>query len=1416
MPGSLRVGIDIGSTTIKMVVLDEHSRIVFQQYARHFSDIAAALQSVVGKAQRVLKQKLMSVMVTGSAGIGISQSLGLPFVQEVIAASTAIKNILPYADTAIELGGEDAKITYFSGTVEQRMNGVCAGGTGAFIDHMAGLLSTDPLGLNELAKKFQTIHPIASRCGVFAKTDVQALMNDGAAKEDIAASILQAVVNQTIGSLAQGRTISGNVALLGGPLHFLSELRRRFVETLGLAPHQVLTPDSAAYFVALGAAMAPHPDPVPYELLRKKAAPLTTTSPVSRESVLPPLFQNPEEYHVFIRRHQTNRVIRADLTNCCGDTFLGIDAGSTTMKLVLIDEQGRLLYSSYGSNLGKPLETAIAALKQLYRQLPAQARIAGSAVTGYGEHYIKAALGVDIGEVETIAHLKAARKFAPTVTAVLDIGGQDMKSFCVHNGVIDSIVLNEACSSGCGSFIETFAHALDMPIDEFANLGLKSRQPVDLGTRCTVFMNSKVKQAQKDGASVSDISAGISLSIVKNALFKVIRLKNAADLGDTVVVQGGTFYNDAVLRATEQILEREVIRPDIAGLMGAYGAALIALERSSAGTCTKTSLLSLAALDEFSSCSSSHHCKLCGNQCLITRQHFSNGKEYHVGNRCERGIGKNKPAETIPNLYAYKYHRLFQYEPLAATAAWRGTIGLPRVLNMYEDYPFWFTLFTRLHYQVVLSGRSSRQLYEQGMDTIPSDSICYPAKLVHGHIHDLLVKGVKKIFYPCVPYNEKECQKANNCYNCPVVATYAESVYANMEELRAADVEFMHPFLPLYHDKRLAERLAEVFRQEGLKHKELEAAVQAARTEQLSYKQEIRDMGHKLLQKVLDGHGHAVVLAGRPYHADPEINHGLPEMIASFGLTVISEDAVADLPESLKGQLPVVVDQWSWHSRLYRAAEFVAAHKELELIQLSSFGCGLDAITSDVVKEILERHHRLYTLLKVDEINHISSARIRIRSLLAAMRERIDKHQETDIPAYIPPSFSKTMRNTHVILAPQLSPVHFQFMETALRRAGYKLEIAPLPDRVAVALGLKYVNNDICYPAILVIGQMLRALTSGKYDLNKTSIALFQSGGACRATNYIALMRRALRDAGLGSIPVFSLYGEKSDGFSLSWHLLKDMVKGLLYGDLLMQLLHRVRPYEQEKGAADALYKLMSQLCKDSLAGLTGLSFEQTIKRVTAAFDVLPLRDNVRKPKVGIVGEILVKYHPVANNNIVSYLEAEGAEVILPNMMDFFLYAAYDEQVKRRLLDGTLGNVIKSKLFMKFLDYYRKPLNIALQKSKRFSAYEPLSALIALAEKHLSTGNMAGEGWLLTAEMAKLLRSGIDNIVCLQPFACLPNHVTGKGMIRELLRTDPQANIIALDCDADASQVNQMNRIKLMLEIAKEKLQQAEEKAINA
>lgn len=1407
MNKTLRVGIDIGSTTLKMVILDEQDHIVFQKYVRHFSDITTAFQSVAAKAHTILQQKLLSIMFTGSAGMGISQLLGLPFVQEVIASTNAIKHIIPTTSTAIELGGEDAKITYFDQTVEQRMNGVCAGGTGAFIDHMAALLHTDPQGLNELAKKHSIIYPIASRCGVFAKTDVQALMNEGVSKEDIAASVLQAVVNQTISSLSQGRPIRGKVAFLGGPLHFLSELRRRFTETLGLNTEQVLAPESSPYFVAIGAALTPQQEPVAYELLQKKSSKLFDLQLKSEQS-LNPLFTDEKEYQQFAARHAQHMAQRGNLENYSGNTYLGIDAGSTTTKLALIGEDGSLLYSYYNSNRGNPLETVIAALKAMYQQLNPHTRIAYSTVTGYGEQFIKAALQVDIGEVETVAHLKAAQYFSPDVTFVLDIGGQDMKSFFVRDGIIDSIMLNEACSAGCGSFIENFAQAMDMTVSDFSQLALKAQNPVDLGSRCTVFMNSKVKQAQKEGAEVSDIAAGISISIIKNALFKVIRLKNTDELGAKIVVQGGTFYNDAVLRALEQMIRKEIIRPDIAGLMGAFGAALIAKEHCAAGAVT--SLLTPADLNSFTANTTNHRCQLCGNHCLITTQQFSNGQQYHAGNRCERGVGKTTGSDKLPNLYAYKYQRLFQYKPLPDSLAHRGVIGIPRVLNMYEDYPFWHTLFTKLGYRVILSGRSSRQLYELGMETIPSDSICYPAKLVHGHISDLIKKGVKKIFYPCIPYTAQEDSAADNCYNCPIVTSYPENIKANMDILREKDIIFLHPFLPLNHRERLISRLMQELAAEAVTKQELSTAVDAAYSELDCYKTDIKHKTQETLAFMADRNIKGIVLAGRPYHIDPEINHGLPELIQSYGLAVLSEDAVRHLG-TINRPLRVV-DQWTYHSRLYAAANFVVTQPAIELIQINSFGCGLDAVVIDQVKEILEAHNRVYTAIKLDEVNNLGAARIRVRSLLAALndrgREAINK-QTAELAAtrQCQPSFTAEMKKCHTILAPQMSPIHFQFLEAVFRKAGYQLVVAPTPDQTAIDEGLKFVHNDACYPTIIVIGQLLKALKSGLYDLNNTSVILSQTGGGCRATNYVALARKALKDAGMPQIPVLALGGESHPGFSMTLSLFENLIIGIIYGDLLMRVLYRVRPYEKQPGSTQALYDYWAAKCRQDI--LTGgrYQFKNNIFGIVRDFDSLEINEQLRKPRVGVVGEILVKYHPTANNHLVELLESEGAEAVVPDMLDFFLYCAYDSTVNYDLLAGTLADKIKGSLFRRVIEFYRRHLRKALTASKRFAAPYTIENIAKLAEKHISLGNFTGEGWLLTGEMVELIHCGVDNIVCLQPFACLPNHITGKGMIRELRRNYPNANIVAIDYDPGASEVNQINRIKLMLAVAKEKLQ---------
>ncbi len=1400
----VRVGLDIGSTTIKMIVLNENNDMVFHQYLRHLSDVTATLRSMIAKAQDVFYEKLLSVMVTGSAGIGVSQDYKLSFIQEVVACAHAIKAILPATDTAIELGGEDAKITYFNNTVEQRMNGVCAGGTGAFIDHMAALLGTDPAGLNELAKHHQTIYPIASRCGVFAKTDVQALLNEGATKEDVAASVLQAVVNQTISGLAQGRPISGKVAFLGGPLHFLSELRKRFIETLQLKSEQVLIPEHSHYFVAIGAALALQEEPVTYgDFAARRAAKLPVGGSPRRET-LEPLFADENEYAAFRERHAKSAVPRASLADYAGYAYLGIDAGSTTTKLALIGADGSLLYSYYGSNMAKPVDTAVAALKDLYAQLNGRTRIANSAVTGYGESLAKVALQVDIGEVETVAHYKAANHFLPGVSFVLDIGGQDMKSFFIRDGVIDSIMLNEACSAGCGSFIENFAQSLDMDIREFTARGLKARHPVDLGTRCTVFMNSKVKQAHKDGADISDIAAGIAVSIVRNALYKVIRIKSPADLGAKIVVQGGTFYNDAVLRALEQTIGREVVRPDMAGIMGAYGAALIAKERCPQGH--ESTLIKAAELDGFTATVAKRRCENCGNNCLLTVTHFANGRAYYAGNRCERGAGKEKAGDDGINFYAYKYRRVFGYEPLPAAQAPRGTIGIPRALNMYEDYPFWFTFFTALGYRVVLSGRSSRKLYESGMETIPSDSVCYPAKLVHGHIADLVGKGVKKIFYPCVPFNIPENPAADNRYNCPIVTSYPENISANMDAVRGGEVMFRHPFLPLDDPARLVARLRQELAAEKLPGREVAAAVRKAYAELARYKEDVRREGEKALATIRANNGWAVVLAGRPYHIDPEINHGVAEMIQSHGLAVLSEDAVCHLA---RAERPLrVVDQWVYHARLYDAAAFVARQPDLEMIQFNSFGCGLDAVTIDQVKEILETGNKIHTVIKLDEVNNLGAARIRVRSLIAALDERRGAAPAASKP--LPREravFSREMKQTYTILAPQMSPVHFRFIEAGLRWAGYNVEVLGEADRAAVDEGLKYVHNDACYPAIIVVGQVMAELKSGRYDADKTAILMPQTGGGCRATNYIALLRKALEDAGLSRVPVISLSAgvEKTPGFSLTFAILDKMIMGTIYGDLLSRVLHRVRPYEKVPGSADRLYGYWVERCEQALRHGGKKIFRENIRAIVRDFDSLEIVP-ASKPRVGIVGEILVNYHPFANNNLVALLESEGAEAVVPDLMDFILYCAYDRQVNYELLAGGFGDMVAGRLFIKAIEWYRDSMRKALQASARFAAPLSIGETARRAAQHLSLGNVTGEGWLLTGKMVELIDSGVSNIVCLQPFACLPNQITGKGMIKELRRCYPEANIVPIDYDPGASEVNQLNRIKLMLSVARDKL----------
>ena len=947
-----------------------------------------------------------------------------------------------------------------------------------------------------------------------------------------------------------------------------------------------------------------------------------------------------------------------------------------------------------------------------------------------------------------------------------------------------------------------------MEVSDFANKGLTAKNPVDLGTRCTVFMNSRVKQAQKEGASVNDISAGIALSVIKNALFKVIQVKDVSELGDNIVVQGGTFYNDAVLRSMELLLNKNVIRPDISGLMGAYGIALLAIERQQ----EKSSILTKEELTDFHMETKTYRCHGCGNNCLITTQIFPDGNRYSTGNRCEKGIGKQIAKEDkAPNIYKYKYHRLFEYYKPLLNAP-KGRIGIPRVLNMYEDFPFWFTFFTLLGYEVVLSGKSSAQLYCKGMSTIPSDSLCYPGKLVHGHIMDLIEKGITTIFYPCIPYNMKDpLHASDNNYNCPIVASYAENIRANMDILRQKNINFLQPFLPINNKKALIKRLQEELSSLNIPKKDLIEAVEKSYQELDKYKEDIRNYGENIIKEATDKKMPIVVLAGRPYHVDPEINHGIPEMIQSYGIAILSEDALyhLDCPEDSLD----IVNQWSYHARLYHAASYVARHKEMTLIQFSSFGCGLDAITTGQVREILEQHGDIYTMIKLDEVSNLGAARIRIRSLMAAWKYGFAQIDEIEPPkqrAY----FSKECQEEHTILAPQMSPKHFDFIQHACKKSGMKIVIPPMPTQEDIDLGLRYVNNDMCYPAIVVIGQLLKALKSGEYDVNNTSIMLFQTCGACRATNYLNLMRKALENAGLSQVPVFACVGRETDDFKLKTEIWLDVVKATIYADLLIRLSNRTRPYEKVAGSVDVLYNKWRKIFMDEITNGNYIKFSNNIKKAVKEFDEIALNEDVIKPKVGIVGEILVKYHPTANNHVEKILFDEGAEVVTPDLMDFFMYMAYDDIVKYKMLDGKWIDKAKSEIFIKVLEFFRKPMRKALRASKRFTAPYTIKEIAKLTTPHVSLGNMAGEGWFLTGEMAKLIQEGVDNIICLQPFGCLPNHITGKGMIRELMRTHDGVNIVAIDCDAGISEVNQLNRIKLMLSVAKEKIAEQDHKAL--
>ena len=1407
----LFVGTDVGSTTVKIVCLDEADNVIYSVYQRHFSNVRETSKKLFEDFFACIEKTYgtdvnFKISITGSGGLGVSKWIDVDFVQEVIACIKAIETVIPETDVAIELGGEDAKITYLKNDMEQRMNGSCAGGTGAFVDQIASLLDTDASGLNELAKGYDTIYPIASRCGVFAKTDIQPLINEGVRKENIAVSVFQAVVNQTITGLACGKKITGKVAFLGGPLFFLSELRKRFIETLKLTPENIIFPEDSQLFVAQGACILSKENTREFSFkeLKNKISVLENQG-LPETMSLPPLFKDENELKEFMERHDKETVNSRDLESYEGNAYLGIDAGSTTIKLVLVSEENEILFSYYSHNKGNPLDNIIATLKMLYSKISDKINIRSSCVTGYGENLIKAALNVDVGIVETMAHYKGAKFFSPDVDFILDIGGQDMKCLKIKDGVITSILLNEACSSGCGSFLETFAGSLGMKIQEFAELGMKAKNPSDLGTRCTVFMNSKVKQAQKDGADVGDISAGLSYSVVKNTLFKVIKMKNKEEFGNKIVVQGGTFLNNCVLRAFELISERKAVRPNIAGLMGAFGAALISKEYAEEHDIKKSSLLSRQDLNGFSVSTNLTRCGICGNNCLLTIHKFQNGERFISGNRCERPLGKVK-TDSAPNMFEYKYNRLFNYKPLELSKAVRGEIGIPRVLNIYDSYPFWFTLLTKLGFRVIISDDSSKKLYEKGIDTISSDSICYPAKMVHGHIINLIEKGVKTIFYPCVIFEEKEDKKAQNQFNCPIVISYPEVIKNNLDILKEKNINMMIPFFSMASKEVLYKTVYEEFEKFGVDRREVEEAVDAAWEERYNFRRDMQNKAKEVMEWLKETGKIGIVLCGRPYHNDKEIHHGIPNIINSFGIAVLTGDAVASLT-SLEDGLRVI-DQWTYHSRLYRAATFVGKHPNLELVELNSFSCGLDAVTTDQVQEILSNYGKVHTLLKIDEVSNMGAVRIRIRSLLAALQDKkkaVQKIVKNKIE-YRKNLFTKKMKEEYTILAPQMSPIHFGLLKDAFGAEGYKLEVLE-ETKEALDTGLQFVNNDACYPSILVIGELISALKSGKYNIHKTAVLISQTGGSCRATNYIGFLKKALRDSGFANVPVLSLNSmgyEAQEGFKITFKLAHKVLMAVSYGDILMKLLYHVRPYEKIKGITNKIFEKWYEDVRENIRNGKLLQFKKNLDNIVKDFSEIAVTAE-QKIKVGVVGEILVKFSPFANNHIIDFIESEGGEARTSSLMSFVNYCIYSDKFIQERFYGKLAG-IKAKAALAVTGFYTGFVNRALSRSERFKQEDFIGKIADKTSKYISIGHQSGEGWFLLGEMIELIEYGVPNIVCVQPFGCLPNHITGKGMIKKLKEEYSHSNIVSIDYDPAYSEVNQINRIKLMLSVAKKNL----------
>ena len=1398
----VKIGIDIGSTTAKVVAVGEDGSVLFSRYERHNANAREVVARVLGELQAALGDMDVCARLTGSVGMGFSEKYGYPFVQEVVAATKAVQKSYPETSSMIDIGGEDAKVVFFRDgrAADLRMNGNCAGGTGAFIDQMAVLLGVSVGELDGLAARAAQVYPIASRCGVFCKTDIQNLVAKNADKADIAASILHAVAVQTVVTLAHGCEITPPVLVCGGPLTFIPSLRKAFKDYLSLADGDIILPEHGTLLPALGAALADVDGEKPRRL-SDMAALFGKADATAKASAgtLCPIFTDEDEYRAWLGRMSRHHVETAEIGPGPQDVLLGIDSGSTTTKLIVTDTSSRILYSYYTPNKGNPIEAVEEGLKRLLATAAARGaslNVTGSCSTGYGEDLIKAAFQLGGGIVETIAHYMAAHYLDPAVSFILDIGGQDMKAIFVDNGVIDRIEINEACSSGCGSFIETFAKTLGYTAHEFAEAACRAASPCDLGTRCTVFMNSKVKQALREGATVSDIAAGLAYSVVKNCLYKVLKLRDVSQLGDHIVVQGGTMRNDAIVRALELQTETEVTRCDIPELMGAYGCALYAESRRHAAVPLGD------MLEKARYTSKPLHCKGCDNQCLVVRYEFGNGQKYYSGNRCERVFtngGADKPRKGI-NAYQYKNALLFDRDGFAGQP--RLTIGVPRVLNMYEDYHFWHTLFTACGIRVCLSSHSNYQDYEHSACMVMSDNICFPAKLVHSHIQDLTDKRVDRIFMPFVVYERQGSEQ--NSYNCPIVTGYAEVI----KSVQAGDIPIDSPTISFKDKSLLLKQCKAYLGKLGVPDSTVNKAFSLAVSAQDAYVYDIISYNERVCRKAREQGALAILLAGRPYHADMLIQHKVSDMLADMGIYVVTDDIVRNKRVAVSDAH--YLSQWAYPNRILEAAKWSAGQKGMEFVEMTSFGCGPDAFLVDEVRDILMRHGKVLTLLKLDDINNIGSMKLRVRSLIESLKlaSKAGVKPSAVSGFKTTPTFDDACRGRK-ILVPYFTPFISPLIPAIMKIAGYDVDNLPLSDTESCEWGLKFANNEVCYPATLIVGDIIKAFESGKYDPKNTAVAMTQTGGQCRASSYLSLIKKALVDAGYADVPVIafsfgSAIKNEQPGFRINWlKLMPIALYSVLYSDCIAKFYYAAAAREKQPGQAAKLRDMYLQAGEKLI--LEGRHDDLVSYLTMAANEFNRICKDIRLPKVCVVGEIFLKFNPFAQKNVTDWLMSNGVEIVPPLLLDFFMQSFVNKRVdeEKHLSRKTVASFIYGMVYKRIMKYVAR-VNKAAAAFRYFTPFNDIFKEADEARKVITLSAQFGEGWLLPAEIMSCARQGVSNVVSLQPFGCIANHIVSKGIEKRIKRFFPDMNILSLDFDSGVSDVNITNRLLLFIDNLKE------------